>query len=186
MMRDFSVTKPSNIEGIETATLKSWQEWVNLLESAGAKDLDHSAIADIVRKQLEDKIDSPGWWAQNVTVAYEQHIGRRRPGQQNDGSFEMSVTKHIAGTKEDVFALWREAHDDTTDFSGAKVSNIRMSETPVRLYWRCELADGSKISISVEERSPVKAMIAATHTNILTEEQKDTWRTYWKNTLESL
>lgn len=180
------VTKPSNINSIENATYKSWQKWVDLLESFGAKDLDHTAIANLVRSELDGKIDSPDWWAQSITVAYEQHIGRRKPGQQNDGSYEVSVTKHIAGTKEDVFALWREAYDDISDFSGVEVSNIRISETSVRLYWRSELADRTRLSISVEGRSPVKAMIAVAHTNIRSEEQKDIWRTYWKNTLESL
>lgn len=180
------MTKPSNTIRIEEATHRSWDVWVSLLDKAGARDLEHRRIADIVFHELDGVIDSAGWWAQAVTVAYEQHIGRRMPGQRNDGSYEVSVTKLIPGSKANVFALWREAYDHATEFDGVPIANIRTSSTPIRSYWRCDFADGSRFSISVEQRTPAKAMIAATHTKLNANETKDQWQRFWKAALEKL
>ena len=40
-----------------------------------------------------------GWWAQGITVGYEQAHGRRLPGQQADGTFSVTVTKTIAAPR---------------------------------------------------------------------------------------
>lgn len=124
--------------------------------------------------------------AQGITVAYEQHIGRRKPGQVSDGSFETSVTKTIAGTKEDVFALWCEAYDHTHEFDGLAIKNIRTSVTPVRSYWRGDFVDTSRLSVAVEQKQSGKAIIAVTHSKLRSSDEKDTWRAYWKNTLDKL
>jgi hypothetical protein len=180
------MTKPSNLSSIETATGKIWTEWVQWLNEAGAGDMAHSEIATLVHGALEGKVDSSGWWAQGVTVAYEQHIGRRAPGQRNDGSYEVSVTKLIPGSRQDVFALWMEAYDHTTEFDGKTVENIRTRITPVRSYWRCDFMDGSRLSIAAEQRTPGKAQLSATHTKLYSAEEKDDWRKFWRQVLDRL
>lgn len=179
-------TKPSNIASIEAATGRAWSEWVTLLNQTGAQAMEHKEIAEIVRKELEGATDSPGWWAQGVTVAYEQEIGRRNPGQNNDGSFETSVTKTVIGSKEDVLALWVEAHGEAKEFNGELVDNVRTSVTPVRCYWRCNLGDGSSLSIATEQKGADKAMITATHSKLASEAAKDEWRQYWKELISRL
>lgn len=180
------MTKPSNHASIEAATGKTWAEWAQLLDEAGAADLPHPGIAKLVHGILEGKVDSPGWWAQNVTVAYEQHIGRRKPGQRNDGTYELSVTKTLAGTKEDVFALWDEAYGLAKEFKGQAVRAARTSITPVRTYLRYVLADGTAITVAVEKKAPARAMISVTHTKLRSDEEKDKWRVYWKDKLKRL
>ena len=179
-------TKPGSIRGIETATNKQWNEWVELLDRAGARDLDHTAIAELVFKELDGKVESAGWWAQGVTVAYEQEIGRREPGQRADGTFETSVTKTLAGTKEDVFALWSEAYGIAKELNTQPISNIRTSVTPVRLYWRCDVADGSKVSVASEKKGDSRAMVSVTHTGLQSAEAKDMWQSYWRECLAKL
>ena len=180
------MTKPSDHSSIEAATGKAWTEWTRLLDGAGAADMPHPDIAKLVHETLSGVVDNPGWWAQNVTVAYEQHIGRRAPGQNNDGTFEVSVTKTIAGTKEDVFALWQEAHGEAQDFKGEAIKNVRTSVTPVRLYWRCDLVDGSSFAVAAEQKAPSKVMLAATHTKLKSEADKEQWRQYWKELISKL
>lgn len=180
------MTKPSNLESIEHATGKKWSEWVAWLESFGADELPHPRIAEHVNEELQGKVENAGWWAQGITVAYEQHIGRRVPGQQNDGTFELTVTKTLAGTKEDVFALWNEAYGMAKEFNGQAVGAVRTSITPVRSYWRCSLAGGSALSVAVEQKGPARAMASITHTKLGSSEEKDKWRTYWKEIIAKL
>ncbi|WP_234980892.1 DUF4287 domain-containing protein [Agromyces cerinus] len=78
------------------ATGRSRDEWFALLDEAGATGWKHQAIASWL--VTEHGVDS--WWAQGVTVGYEQARGIRLPGQRQDGTFEVSVTRTIAGDVE--------------------------------------------------------------------------------------
>ena len=96
--------KAISLEPIERTTKRPWPEWLAFMDRIGAEHLDHTQIAQHVHEELERMapgLDNPGWWAQGITVAYEQHSGRRLPGQQADGTFQMSVSKTTGlGVKE--------------------------------------------------------------------------------------
>lgn len=88
-----TMTNNSKIASIEQATSQSWQQWLDYLESINAAALTHHDIATKVLEKLMGKVDNPAWWAQSVTVSYEQYIGRRAPGQQPDGMFQTSISR---------------------------------------------------------------------------------------------
>ena len=71
------------------ATGKSWNEWYEALDQAGATSWSHPQIAG----WLTDRHGVPGWWAQGVTVGYEQARGMRRPGQMADGTFSVGASR---------------------------------------------------------------------------------------------
>jgi hypothetical protein len=79
-------TKPINTAAIEKGTGRSWNEWLAFLESIGAEKLSHKQIAERVTASGH----TSGWWSQSIAVAYEQSIGRRLPGQVEDGTFQAS------------------------------------------------------------------------------------------------
>lgn len=78
-------------EALAAATGKTWPEWFAILDAEGATSWNHSVIA----RWLDANYPLGGWWAQGVTVGYEQARGIRAPGQRQDGSFEASVTKTL-------------------------------------------------------------------------------------------
>ncbi|MFB9310728.1 hypothetical protein BJY17_003453 [Agromyces hippuratus] len=78
------------------ATGRPRDEWFALLDEAGATGWKHQAIANWL--VTEHGVDS--WWAQAVTVGFEQARGIRLPGQRQDGTFEVSVTRTISGDVE--------------------------------------------------------------------------------------
>lgn len=180
------MTKSSNLESIEKATGKTWGAWVKLLDAAKGRELAHSKIADLVAAELAGKVDNPGWWAQGVAVAYEQHIGRRQPGQRSDGSFEISINKNLGGSRADIFARVIEWANAKPDFNGHHFDNVRTSETPLRSYWRCNLDDGTKVELAVGPRSGDNYMLTVAHTKLASSAVADTWRSYWKDEVQSL
>ncbi|MDR6908040.1 hypothetical protein J2X63_003748 [Agromyces sp. 3263] len=97
----------SNVEGVgddavRRATGRDRDEWFALLDGAGAVAWAHPAIAGWLT--AEQQVDP--WWAQSLTVAYEQARGIRRPGQRQDGTFEASVTRTVdLGTEAALRAL---------------------------------------------------------------------------------
>ncbi|WP_157002378.1 hypothetical protein [Agromyces laixinhei] len=83
-------------DAVVSATGKKREEWFALLDAAGGTGWKHQAIAHwLVTEQGVDP-----WWAQGVTVGYEQARGIRLPGQRQDGTFEVSVTRTIAAEVE--------------------------------------------------------------------------------------
>lgn len=82
------------------ATGRRSADWFGMLDQAGARDWPHKQIAE----HLVDAHGVDAWWAQSITVGYEQATGRRRPGQQQDGTFTASVSRRIPGEGPDVFA----------------------------------------------------------------------------------
>ncbi|MWB99005.1 hypothetical protein [Agromyces seonyuensis] len=73
------------------ATGRSRDDWFGMLDADGALEWKHGRIA----ARLADHYDVDPWWAQHVTVAYEQARGLRRPGQRPDGTFEFAVSRTV-------------------------------------------------------------------------------------------
>ncbi|GAA4371970.1 hypothetical protein [Agromyces bauzanensis] len=74
------------------ATGRERSEWFALLDRADAATWRHKDIAAWLSG--EQGVDA--WWAQHLTVAYEQARGIREPGQRQDGTFEASVSRTVA------------------------------------------------------------------------------------------
>lgn len=96
------MVQPINTAAIESGTARNWREWLAFLDSIGAETLTHKEIA----WRVHETGDASGWWAQSIAVAYEQHIGRRAPGQDGDGKFAVSVTRTVAGDMDRAFERW--------------------------------------------------------------------------------
>lgn len=176
------MTKPSNLESIEKGTERTWDEWINLLVAAGAEEMTHTEIAELVRTEFG--VD--GWWAQSVTVAYEQHIGRRVPGQVADGTFEVAATRVLEGSKEDVMTKFIDVFDGFTELNSISVESTRTSGTDKRLYWKANLADGTRTIVASEDKPGGKALLSATQIKIRTADDAEEWKAFWKDKLAQL
>jgi hypothetical protein len=114
---------------LAAATGRVRAEWHAVLDAAGAREWKHPQIAAWL--QSEHEVD--GWWAQGITVGYEQAIGRRLPGQTADGTFAGSVTKTFAGKRADnvssmLAALENRLGEPTTVAPDSPWSTARWSE----------------------------------------------------------
>ncbi|WP_205647468.1 DUF4287 domain-containing protein [Agromyces badenianii] len=83
-------------DALASATGRSRDDWFALLDAAGATGWKHRATATWL--VAEHGVDP--WWAQAVTVGYEQARGTRQPGQRQDGTFEVSVSRTVAAEVE--------------------------------------------------------------------------------------
>ena len=179
------MTKPINISSIEKATSKSWQQWVKELDESGARKLSHADLARKMHDELKGKVENHGWWAQGITVAFEQHIGRRVPGQLANGLFELAVSKTVASSRTNLFARLVEWFESQNELNGHKLLKTRSSETPNRSNWRCDFNDGSKFAATVEGNDQ-KAKLVLSHTAVPSKQQADTWKIFWKNVADEL
>jgi len=177
------MTKPINVESIEKATNKNWKQWVQELDDDGARQISHKDLALRLYKQLDGTIENHGWWAQGITVAYEQHTGKRVPGQLANGLFEFAVSKTVEKSRDDLFkqvVAWFDGH---TELNGSDPLRPRSSQTPKRSNWRCDFGDGSKFSATVEGGDKKSKLVLA-HTALPNKKEADNWKTFWTKTIK--
>lgn len=190
------------------ATGRDAAGWVAWLDERGARELPHPDIATLaaaeiraLRGPLEDgaKTSNPDWWAQHVTVHYEQHIGRRAVGQRCDGDWSASASKTVPGdmtAARDAFAAHIDGvladrgglHPDADGLPVPADADPTISDTDTWRYWRVPLADGSRVTVNVQTKAPgkdgaIKSTVAVNHDSLADEATRDRSRTFWRETL---
>jgi hypothetical protein len=172
------------IKPVERATNRTWDEWLRFMDGIGAKDLDHKAIALKVYEELEGTVEQCGWWAQSVTVAYEQHIGRRVPGQRSDGTFQTSVSRSTSLGMAQLMDRWQEfaATDETV--RDVVDATPRVSGTDRRTTWRTKAADGSSVVVTSEPKRNGTASLVVTQLGLQTPELNEAARERWTSVVE--
>lgn len=138
------------------ATGKARADWHAVLNAAGAQEWKHPVIAAWL--QSEHGVD--GWWAQGITVGYELAIGRRLPGQTADGTFSVSVTKTINGSRaaviESVLSALGEGFGEP-----AAVSPDSLYATAT---WK---ANGEKTVAAISGKATGKTLVSLTRSRIV-------------------
>ena len=146
------VTTNARIEAVERATGRSWDDWLAYFDGIGAPKLTHHEIATALVTELDGTVDNLGWWAQATAVAYEQHVGRRVPGQRPDGTFQTSVSRSTPLSMDALMQAW-------TDFAAADpavldtiAGEVRVSGTQNRITWRAKARDAESIIVISEPK----------------------------------
>lgn len=159
------------IASIERATGRTWDEWLTFMEGINAKDLNHHDIALKVFDELNTgKIENFAWWVQSVTVAYEQFIGRRIPGQRPDGTFQTSVIKATQLGMQELMDAWVDFAAKDKDVLAMITDDVRVGGTEKRLSWRAKGADGSTVLILSEPKAHGTASLVVQNMGLLSNE----------------
>jgi hypothetical protein len=171
--------KPLDIESIEKKFGEPWSYWMEYMQSIGAKDLSHAEIA----KKVDSKIND-SWWAQTITVAYEQQSGRRKPGQREDGTYEASTTKMINEEPEVLIEKWTKYVNNDISIKNKLASEPKVSKTPKRHSWKAELKNSNKAFVAFEKMDSGKTQISVMEQRIKTENELKASKEFWKKSLK--
>jgi hypothetical protein len=173
------MVKPMSTEGMAEATGHDFKWWANKLDKVGARDLPHADIAKLVATLAET---SP-WWAQGITVAYEQYIGRRKPGQRSDGTYGVSASLTVAGEQAEVLARWQKHAKKSL----AKYFKLEGEPTinPQSRYqaWRGKFVDGSIAVIGFTNKPSDKCAVAVDHQKVTAENDLAKIKSQWREIL---
>lgn len=123
-------------DALRAATGRDHEGWRSVLTDAGALGWSHRATA----AWLVEEMAVDAWWAQGITVDFEQACKGRMPGMQSDGTFSASTTRTVPGARLD--ALARVAAAVTDAHGDPHGQNLAASQPVVR--WR--LPDGTRLS----------------------------------------
>lgn len=156
------------------ATGHDRDHWRSTLAEAGAADWSHSVIAAWL---VNDRGVDP-WWAQNITVDFEQHSGRRRPGQRADGSFEVSVTRRVSLEQADAL-------DAAVASVSAALDRVATSVNSGGKHFsaRWKLDDGTAVTASIPPSSGGKTTVALSFLGLASEEAMPAAKEFLRNAL---
>ncbi len=165
-------------EKVERATGRRREEWHELLDAAGATAWTHKDIAAWL--VAEHGVD--GWWAQGLTVGYEQARGMRLAGQRPDGTFEATASKTVPRGVETVFA---QVVDDAPRASWLGPGWRVVSATAPK---RARLEDdgGARVTVEVTSVSAAKVRVAVQHVKLAGPEEVAEQKAFWKDALGRL
>lgn len=181
------MVKAHSTAGIEKTSGRSWEDWVALLDEAGAEKLKHSEIATLSYANMPDHVSNRGWWAQGVAIAYEHQKGLRIPGQSSTGDFSANASKTLPGDKDAVFSRWMEVVEGREEFGEVPLEEEpTTSSTEKWRYWRAALADGTRVSVNIGDKPGGKSTLAVQHSKLESAEDIERWKPVWKELLSQL
>jgi hypothetical protein len=166
-------------EAIKEKTGKSWTEWFDILDIAGAQLMTHKQIV----AYLVEKHGIGSWWQQMVTVTYEQARGLRQKHEMPSG-YQISRSRTIAAPVEHVFTAWT---DETRRHHWLADSNFTIRKANTNKSLRITWVDG-KTSLDVRfiSKGPEKTQITVQHDKLASVEDAESMKIYWADMLEKL
>ena len=88
--REMTWKPPVSTDAVKAKTGRGWEEWLSILDQEQGPALGHTAMAEL----LYEKYSVSGWWAQMVTVGYEQARGLRAKHEKK-GGFEIGASRTV-------------------------------------------------------------------------------------------
>ena len=118
-------------QAVHKATGRAWDEWLKVLDRAGAKAMAHKDIA----LMLSRKFSVPDWWCQMVTVGYEQARGLRAVNQAAQG-YRANASKTVAVELDRLYAAWSDGRQRARWLPAAPIQVRRATEgKSMRITW---------------------------------------------------
>ena len=188
-------------ESVKKHTGKSWDQWIQILDKAGAHLLSHQEIVALLKKKY--KLDP--WWQQGVTGGYEIHSGRRVFGQNSKGDFATTSTKTLNITPKNLwkllltdeglqcwlkplseFGLTKGEAFETEDGFFGEVRTVKAG-LRARLKWQDPEWDKASImQIYLAARPGGKCILVFSHENLSSARLRESMKERWKEALEAI
>lgn len=160
-------------------TGRAWAQWFALLDEWGGTGRTHTEIA----RWLVTTHEVPGWWAQTVTVGYEQARGLRAPGQRRGGGFSANGSRTVAVPVRRLF----DAFADDALRRRWLPEDVRVRTATAPKSFRADWADGStRIVVGFAAAGESKSRVAVQHEKLADAEQAARLKAYWRERLAAL
>jgi uncharacterized protein YndB with AHSA1/START domain len=165
---------------VRERTGRGWDDWFSRLDAWGASTRTHTEIA----RWLVEEHHVDGWWAQSVTVAYEQARGLRAPGQGSDGFFTVSGSKTVAVSVDRLFDAFADAGLREQWLPNVRLA-VRTATAPksFRAGWE---GDETRIVVGFVAKGDGKAQVAVAHEKLPDADAAARMKAYWRERLAAL
>ena len=163
---------------IKARTGCTWEKWVYVLDKAGAMDMTHTAVADLVHTKWK----VPGWWTQAVTVGYERIKGKRAVGQRMTGDWEASKSKTFNVPIDELFEAWTDAKTRARWLPEKKLTVRKANQNrSIRITW----PDGTNVDVWFQAKGE-KSVAGVQHAKLTSKTDQQARKRYWTERLAAL
>lgn len=156
-----------------------WKTWLSLLDERDATALDHTAIAALLVREF----DLDGWWAQSITVGYEQERGMREPGQRADGTYSANVSKTVSADAPTAFEWVADPDRQVRWLSDIELTQ-RSASPPKSI--RFDASDGTRVLVNLSAKDGQKTAVQIEIAKLGSAEDIATAKVAWRERLARL
>ncbi|MGW0362704.1 hypothetical protein [Streptomyces sp. NPDC002990] len=174
------ITQKLSDETLAAETRRGWAAWFAELDAWGATGRTHTEIA----RRLVDAYGVSGWYAQSVTVGYEQERGMREVGQSSGGDWQASASRTVRAGAERITeafadAALRERWLPHVDFT---LRTHRPGKS-VTADW-----DGasSRVCVYLTPKGADRTQVGVGHTKLADADAVEVYKAFWKERLGAL
>lgn len=161
-------------------TGRTWAEWFSLLDQWGATDRNHTEIA----AWLVNEQHMQGWWAQSVTVAYEQARGMRQPGQRSNGTFSATASKTVDVP---VMTLFQAFDDEVMRRQWLPDVNLIVRTANAPKSFRATWDEGpSRVVAAFTAKTDSKSQVGLEHERLVDAAAAEQMKAFWREQLITL
>jgi hypothetical protein len=166
--------RPYSDDVVRRNTGRELDEWFALLDRWDAADRPHPEIA----RWLATEHAVPGWWAQGITVAYEQARGLRAPGQRRDGNFSVSASKTVAVPVERLYEAFVD-EDLRRRWLPDAPFELRTTQPgrSLRANWE---GGATRVNVNFVALGEAKSQAALAHERLPDAETAEAMKAYWR------
>ena len=166
-------------DAVKARTGKSWQQWFDVLDKAGARKMGHKEIAEY----LSEKQNVPPWWSQMVTVTYEQQTGKRAVHEKPEG-YQISVSRTIDTPLAKLYKAFADG-SQRANWLGEDNLEVRKatSNKSMRVTWKDKK---TSLEINFYPKSAKKSQVVVQHSKLANESAAAKMKTYWSKALDRL
>jgi hypothetical protein len=172
-------TQRGSADGVRRGTGRGRQEWFALLDAWGAAGRPYREIAGWLRNEH----GVSNWWAQKLTVEYEQARGQRAPGVRPDGTFSVGASKTVAVPVERLFAAFADARLRKRWLPGVELR--KRASQPGRSA-RFDRDDATRIEVSFAAKGKDKSQVAVEHQRLPDAQAGEEAKAFWRERLAGL
>jgi hypothetical protein len=173
--RRLTMSDQALIEG----TGADWKTWLALLDERDAAGLDHTAIA----RMLVSEFEVDGWWAQSITVGYEQERGLREPGQRPDGTFSANASKTVPAA---IGAVFEQLADPASQAGWLGDLELTQRSAAPPKSVRFDASDGTRVLANLTAKGEAKTAVQIEIAKLGSAEEVAAAKADWKSRLERL
>jgi uncharacterized protein YndB with AHSA1/START domain len=166
-------------DAVRAKTGLGWEDWLAVLDAAGAKELTHQEIVAILAKEHQ----VGPWWRQMVTVGYEQ--ARGLPAKHEvKGGFQISRHKTIAAPVSVAFDAWKVKRKRNRWLANPDIEIRTAKENKsLRITW---IDGNTNVEVLFADKGDGKARVGVEHSKLATAKDAERMKKYWGEQLERL
>ncbi|MGW7194772.1 hypothetical protein [Streptomyces chryseus] len=163
---------------LKASTGRDWEAWFALLDTWGATSRTHTQIA----RHLTDDLAVDGWYAQSITVGYEQERGLRAVGQSSRGDWRTSGNRTVQAPAERCEAAFTDPGVRRRWLPGSAFSlrTHRAGKTLSADY------AGGRLSVRFTPKGEAKTQVSLAHTKLADADAVAAYKDFWKERLAVL